>query len=72
MIAFIRGPDTFITPGQIYIKILPDGEPVQLTHDDSPKMAPAFSPDGSRIAYSVVTSVGWDTWVVRVLGGEPR
>ena len=72
MIAFIRGPETFITPGQIYVKILPDGEPVQLTHDDSPKMAPAFSPDGSRIAYSAVTSVGWDTWVVPVLGGEPR
>jgi len=25
MIAFIRGPETFVTPGQIYLKILPDG-----------------------------------------------
>ena len=50
MIAFIRGPETFVTPGEIYVKILPDGEPVQLTHDSSPKMAPAFSLDGSRIA----------------------
>ena len=72
MIAFIRGPETFVTPGQVYVKMLPDGQPVQLTHDDSPKMAPAFSPDGSRIAYSTVTSGGWDTWVVPVLGGEPR
>ena len=33
MLAFIRGPSTFFGPGQIYVKILPDGEPVQLTHD---------------------------------------
>ena len=72
MLAFIRGPETFVTPGQIYVKMLPDGQPFQLTHDDSPKMGPAFSPDGSRIAYSVVTGAGWDTWVVPVLGGEPR
>lgn len=73
MIGFIRGPDTFITPGQIYVKILPDGEPVRLTHDDSPKMAPAFSRDGSRIVYTTVGSGGrWDTWVLPVLGGEPR
>ena len=33
-------------------------------------MSPAFSPDGSRIAYTV--KLPWDTWVVPVLGGEPR
>ena len=73
MMAFIRGPETFVTPGQIYIKMLPDGQPVQLTHDDSPKMAPAFSPDGSRIAYTATdSSAGWNTWVVPALGGEPQ
>jgi DNA-binding winged helix-turn-helix (wHTH) protein/Tol biopolymer transport system component len=73
MIAFIRGAETFVTPGEIYVKILPDGEPVQLTHDNLPKMAPAFSPDGSRIAYTATDrSFNWDTWVVPVLGGEPR
>ena len=35
MLAFIRGHSTFFGPGQIYVKILPDGEPVQLTHDNS-------------------------------------
>jgi Tol biopolymer transport system component len=70
MLAFIRGADTFITQGQVYIKLLPDGEPVQLTHDDRVKMGPVFSPDGSRVTYSVVEP--WDTWVVPVLGGEPR
>lgn len=71
MLTFLRGPLTFITSGQVYVKMLPSGDPVQLTHDDLPKMSPAFSPDGSRIAYSVV-GYPWDTWVVPVLGGEPR
>jgi eukaryotic-like serine/threonine-protein kinase len=73
MVAFIRGPETFVTPGQIYVKILPDGDPVQLSHDDLPKMAPAFSPDGSRIAYTTTDrTFAWNTWVVSVLGGEPK
>src|SRR5207302_6284296 len=53
MLTFIRGPSTFTTLGQIYVKMLPTGEPVQLTHDNRAKMSPAFSPDGSRIAYTV-------------------
>ena len=71
MLTFIRGPSTFITSGQVYVKMLPSGEPVQLTHDDLRKLSPAFSPDGSRIAYTVPGRI-WDTWVVPVLGGEPR
>ncbi|HEV8132162.1 MAG TPA: protein kinase [Acidobacteriota bacterium] len=69
MLAFIRGEETFVGPGEIYVKLLPDGEPVQLTHDGSSKMGPTiFSPDGSRIAYAVNTR---DTWTVPVFGGEP-
>jgi eukaryotic-like serine/threonine-protein kinase len=69
MLAFIRGEDTFVGPGEIYVRLLPDGEPVQLTHDSRSKMGPlVFSPDGSRIAYSVGVN---DTWTVPVLGGEP-
>jgi serine/threonine protein kinase/Tol biopolymer transport system component len=68
MLAFIRGPSTFITPGQVYVKLLPGGDPVQLTHDASAKMDPTFSPDGSRIAYLRDD----ETWVVPVLGGEPQ
>jgi eukaryotic-like serine/threonine-protein kinase len=70
MLAFIRGPDTFFGPGEIYVKMLPQGEPVQLTHDELAKMSPVFSPDGSRIAYTVAPP--FDTWEVPVLGGEPR
>jgi eukaryotic-like serine/threonine-protein kinase len=73
MIAFIRGPDTFLTRGQIYVKMLPDGQPVQLTHDDRIKMAPAFSPDGSRVAYTTTEpKYEWNSWVVPVFGGEPK
>jgi len=73
MLAFIRGPSTFFGPGQIYVKILPDGQAVQLTHDGFDKMSPEFSPDGSRIAYTTVDpSYGWNTWTVPTLGGEPR
>jgi len=72
MLTFIRGPSTFKGPGQIYVKMLPSGDPVQLTHDDLSKMSPTFSPDGSRIAYTGVNGRAWDTWIVPVLGGEPR
>ena len=34
MLTFIRGPATFFGPGQVYVKMLPDGEPVQLTNDN--------------------------------------
>jgi Tol biopolymer transport system component len=71
MLAYIRGDNTFFGAGDIYLKMLPDGEPVQLTHDDKmSKLAPAFSPDGSRIAFG--TPSPWDTWEVGVLGGQPR
>jgi len=73
MLTFIRGESTFLTAGQIYVKVLPGGEPSQLTHDDFSKMSPVFSPDGARIAYTVGPSRwAWDTWQVPVLGGEPR
>jgi eukaryotic-like serine/threonine-protein kinase len=72
MIAFIRGPDSFATIGDIYVKQLPDGDPVQLTHDAHVKMSPVFSPDGSRIAYTVTDGGSWDTWSVPVVNGQPR
>jgi eukaryotic-like serine/threonine-protein kinase len=73
MLAYIHGPDTFIGTGEIFVKLLPSGEPKQLTHDGAWKMGPAFSPDGSRVAYTLVNpKFGWDTWVVPALGGEPQ
>jgi serine/threonine protein kinase/Tol biopolymer transport system component len=70
LLTFIRGKGTFLTPGDVYVKMLPSGEPVQLTHDKFVKLSPTFSPDGTRIVYG--TADPWDTWEVPVLGGEPR
>jgi eukaryotic-like serine/threonine-protein kinase len=78
MLAFIRGDNSFLPlkqlntmlpRGDIYVKLLPGGEPVQLTHDAAMKLAPSFSPDNARIAYSI--GVPSDTWAVPVLGGAP-
>jgi serine/threonine protein kinase/sugar lactone lactonase YvrE len=72
MLAFIRSENTFEGPGDVYVKLLPNGDPVQVTHDSaSGKEGPvAFSPDGSRIAFTDGYS-GGGTWTAPVLGGEP-
>ena len=72
MLVFIRGPESFVTSGQIYLKFMPDGEPTQLTHNDWNKLAPVFQPDGSRIVYTEVQGVRWNTNEVSVTGGEPK
>jgi serine/threonine protein kinase len=74
MVTFIRGGDPFLSQGQIYVKLLPNGDSRRLTSGADRKYAPVFAPDGSRIAYSTVLPSGrgsWDTWTVPVLGGEP-
>ncbi|HYA22888.1 MAG TPA: protein kinase [Terriglobales bacterium] len=70
MIAFIRGNDTFLGPGEVYVKLLPTGDPVQLTNDGRAKLSPAFSPDGTRVAYGVTHP--FDVWEVPVIGGAPQ
>ena len=71
MLAFIRGESPFLGPGDVYLKLLPDGEPVRLTHDDHPKMGLAFSPDSSKISFTRGEGWDWQGWTVPVLGGEP-
>ena len=71
MLTFIRGSGTFTTLGQIYVKMLPSGEPEPLTRDNLRKMSPVFSPDGSRIAYTVVDKGNaWDTGKCRCWAGS--
>jgi serine/threonine protein kinase len=70
MLAFIRAGNSFLASGDVYVKLLPGGEPVQLTHDSKTKVGLSFSPDNSQIAYSMAEP--WDTWEVPVLGGEPH
>src|SRR6185436_18149841 len=42
MIAFLRGPTSFVEEGQIYVKMLPDGDPVALTRTACAKASPRF------------------------------
>lgn len=76
LLTFLRGGsfgDSSFNRTQVYVKVLPSGEPVQLTHDDRPKEQPVFSPDASRIVYTAVTAgFRWDSWQVPVLGGTPQ
>ncbi len=75
MVAFIGGGDFFLSAGQIYVKVLPNGDVVRLTDHPGPKLAPVFTPDGSRVAYTLVdrgrSPASWDTWTVPVVGGQP-
>ena len=76
ILSFVRGQSTFYGKGEIYAKLLPSGEPVQLTHDSVMKMSPQFSADGANIAYTTLewsaAQGEWGTWVIPALGGEPR
>jgi len=71
MVTFKRGGDLFLGAGQIFVKLLPNGESVRLTTSPGLKYGPVFTPDGTRVAYTNVESGEWDTWTVPVLGGQP-
>ena len=54
--------------------MLPSGDPVQLTHDDTAENEPGFFAGWipHRLYGRHAQDRNWDTWVVPVLGGEPR
>jgi DNA-binding winged helix-turn-helix (wHTH) protein/Tol biopolymer transport system component len=71
MLAFIRNGSAFQGHGQIWLKMLPNGEPVKLTdvvHD--PIWAPAFTPDSANVVYTEIDlhQGTWDTWMVPTTG----
>ncbi len=72
ILAFIRGNSSFMSAGQIYVKMLPDGEARPLTNDARVKYNLAFSPDGSQIAYTAMKNPVFATYTVSVLGGDPH
>ena len=75
MVTFKVGANYFLGEGQIYVKLLPNGESVQLTRGPERKYGPVFTPDGSQVAYTQLEltpdGLSWDTFTVPVLGGEP-
>ena len=76
VLAFIRNGSfgTIAAPrGQVYVKVLPNGAPVQLTHDSGTKGYPIFSPDDSRIVYTTIgPGLSWESAHIPVLGGTPQ
>jgi serine/threonine protein kinase len=73
MVTFFRSGSPFLSRGQIYVKVLPDGQSTQITNDASEKYNLVFTPDGSRVAYTALAreDSSWDTWTVPVTGGSP-
>jgi DNA-binding winged helix-turn-helix (wHTH) protein/Tol biopolymer transport system component len=75
MLAFIVGGSDFLDPGQVYVKLLPDGEPEPLTKMLGPIYGPAFSFDGTQIAFTYFTNgrtePAWNTLTVPTTGGLP-
>ena len=60
MVTFKRGEDSFLSRGQIYVKLLPNGESVQLTDDAAPQVRHRCShrtDRGSRIRYRATPGV---------------
>ena len=72
MLAFYRTSSLFGTTSDIWLKLLPNGEPVRITHDSRLKYDIAFSPDGARIVYTVFPSDFrlFQTYTVPSLGGD--
>ena len=69
LLAFVRGRDPFLFgAGELYVKVMPDGQPVALTHDGTAKMAPVFSPDGTSVVF---TTSDFSSSSVPVAGGAP-
>ncbi len=69
LLAFVHSTVDANGASDIYVIPMPDGQPRAVTQDGRPKREPSFSPDGTRIAYSLGDT--WDTWQVPVLRGEP-
>ena len=73
MVTFKRGEDSFLSRGQIYVKLLPNGESVRLTNDPARKYAPGVYAGrlADRVHQLTCFRHSWDTWTVPVLGGQP-
>lgn len=59
-----------IRPG-LYIKSVDGVAVTQLTGDPASDIQPAFSPDGTRVAFASDRSGQWDIWIIDANGGLP-
>jgi eukaryotic-like serine/threonine-protein kinase len=77
LVAFLRGPGSFGSSGntgQVWLKSLPNGEPVQLTKTAFRKQTINFSQDGGRVYFTQIEGpFAWNTYELPLLGGqEPK
>ena len=74
VVAFARGPGDFgssVNHGQIWLKTLPDGDPIQLTRTPFRKQTLSFSQDGARLYFTQVQGqFAWNTYEVPLLGAQ--
>lgn len=62
----------FTAFNRIYVKELPDGKPQRLTSGADGEFMPAWSPDGSTIAYVTWTRAGGHIFRIPSMGGNPQ
>ena len=55
----------------LYMKSVNGRAVIQLTSDRGRDVQPAFSPDGTRVAFASDRSGSWDIWALQVEGGRP-
>jgi serine/threonine protein kinase len=77
LIAFLRGPGSFgssVNAGQLWLKPLPNGEPIQLTRTTLRKQTISFSRDSNKLYFTQVEGpFAWNTYEMPLLGGqEPK
>jgi serine/threonine protein kinase len=77
LVAFLRGPGSFgnsTNIGQVWLKSLPDGQPLQLTKTILRKQTINFSQDSSRLYFTQIEGpFAWNTYELPLLGGqEPK
>jgi tricorn protease len=72
MPAISRSHIAFVYAGSIWLVDRGGGTANRLTTIPGDETSPAFSPDGSLIAFSKTTAGNTDVYVVPVAGGEPR
>lgn len=62
----------FTAFNRLYVKDLPNGKPTRLTTGKDGEFMPAWSPDGSQIAYVTWTRSGGQLYSIASTGGQPR
>jgi len=77
LVAFLRGPGGFgnsANNGEIWLKPLPDGDPVQITKTALRKQTLAFSPDNTRLYFTQIEGpFAWNTYELPLVGRqEPK